>query len=81
MTTERTRDQVLAELADVAASMDRLTARLDGLREGRLALWAEGRALAEPIPHRVLGETAGVGEEAVLKALRKMRRDEAAAVS
>lgn len=70
-TTERAREVVLAELAEVAAELAATLGNAEQLYKRRLALMEEGRAMAQPITQRQLAATAGTTEEAVIQALRK----------
>jgi K+/H+ antiporter YhaU regulatory subunit KhtT len=70
-TEVRTEAEVLAELAEVRAAIDRSEPELMGLYERRRQLYREGRNLEPKVTQKRLADTAGVTEAAVIAALRK----------
>lgn len=70
-TAVRTREAVLAELAETAEALACANAEATRLYGCRTALLQEGRQLVPPITQRELAATAKVTEEAIIQVLRK----------
>lgn len=66
-----TRDQVEADLLDVAEQIAAAEQNRDALYERRADLFRAGRALDPPITQAALAAAAGVSETAVITALKK----------
>jgi len=70
---ERSQDEILSELEEIRSGLAEHQEALSALYSRRIALWLEGRGMDPPMRHTILGEACGVGEAAVINALRARR--------
>lgn len=66
-----TDDELLDELRHIGRALDDVNGARDGYYARRRAVFEEGRRREPPLWFRVMGEAAGVGEVAVIAALRE----------
>lgn len=72
-TPDRSTDDALAELREVATQLTLHTAIVADLYTRRDALYVELRQATPQVTQRVIAEAAGVSEVAVVASLRKLR--------
>ena len=68
-----TRDELLAELAQIAAELEPVVPKVDRLYARRRELFLEGQAMVPPIFQKDLARAAGVEVGAVTACIRKAK--------